>query len=179
MRYYNVQTNCPGSGRLGHASGNKSSATFRPLDQVSIKPLRSAVVSGRMNDTCIWGQLEFECVEAERQSLSYGFHRSYLEAPVLKEIRLARQTAYPFNSLPLCLRKVPSSVSVASKFLVRSSRSTPIPCVDDHAPRKPNRQEEKQNQKSGKSGRSGRPFSVSSKTIRDRSRGDPSTKATQ
>jgi len=108
MRYYNVQANCPGSSRSGHASSNKSSATFSPLNQVGIKPLRSAVVSGRMNDTWIWGQLEFECVEAEGQPLSYGFQRRFLEAPVLEESPLARQAAYPFNSLRLCLRKLPS-----------------------------------------------------------------------
>ncbi len=109
MRHYNVQANCHGSGRSGHASGNKSSATFRPLDQVGIKPLRSAVVSGCMNDTWIWGKLEFECVEAEGQPLSYGFQSRFLMAPVLEESPLAWQAAYPFNNLCLGLRKVPSS----------------------------------------------------------------------
>ena len=43
--------------------------------------------------------------------------------------------------------------SAASRVVVRSSRSTPIPWVDDHAPRKPNRQDEKLNQTWGASGR--------------------------
>jgi hypothetical protein len=60
-----------------------------------------------MNDTQIWGQLEFERVEAEGQSLSYGFQRRFLEAPELEESPQARQTAYSFNGLCLGLRKVP------------------------------------------------------------------------
>ena len=43
-----------------------------------------------MNDTQIWGQLEFERVEAEGQSLSYGFERRFLEALELEESPQAR-----------------------------------------------------------------------------------------
>ncbi len=70
---------------------------------------RSAVVRGRMNDTQIWVQLEFEGVEAKGQSLPDGFQRRFLEGPELEESPPAFQTAYPFNSIRLGCRKKPMS----------------------------------------------------------------------
>ncbi len=76
---------------------------------MGVKLLRSAVLRGRMNDTQIWIQLEFEGVEPKGQSLSDGFQRRFLEAPELEEGPQALQTAYPFDSIRLGSRKKPMS----------------------------------------------------------------------
>jgi hypothetical protein len=94
----------------GQASNDKSGATIvSSLDHVGVKLLWPAVVRGRMNDTQIWVQLEFESIEAKGQSLPDGFQRRFLEAPELEESPQALQTVYPFNSICLGSRKKPMS----------------------------------------------------------------------
>ena len=92
----------PAATRDIQASDDKrGTTTVNFLDHVGHKLLRTAVVRGRMNDTQIWGQLEFEGVEAKGQSLPDGFERRFLEAPELEKSPQALQTACPFNSIRL------------------------------------------------------------------------------
>lgn len=93
----------------GHASNDKCGASISSPDNLGMKSPRPAIVRGRMNDTQIRGQFEFERIQAEGQSLSNGFQRCLLEAPKLTRSPQARQAAYRANSPRLGFRKELSS----------------------------------------------------------------------
>jgi hypothetical protein len=74
------------------------------LDHVGMET-RWIVVTGRTNDTKVCGRLEYESVEADRQSLSNGFERCFLKGPEPVKSQQAHQPAGRFNSFRLSFRK--------------------------------------------------------------------------
>jgi len=76
---------------------------------MGVKLHRSAVIRGRVNNTQIWVQIEFEGIEAKGQPLSDGFQRRFLETPELEENPQALQAVYSFNGIRLGSREKPLS----------------------------------------------------------------------
>ena len=113
--------------------------------------LRSAVVTGCLNNADLGYQLEFEGVEAKGQSLSDGLQRRFLECPELEKSPVARQTTRSFNSLGLGYRKELLSElgSLQVPLLIFDVDTDPM--RRRPRPTKPIRQDEKLNQWSGKS----------------------------
>ena len=105
-------------GMLGPASGDERGTTVRPLDHMSVKLLRSAVVRWRVNDMRIRSEPEFEGVEAIRQALPDGFQRRFLEAPELAKCPLLFQTADLVDRIRLGDREKPMR-EVTSRKIAR------------------------------------------------------------
>src|SRR6516164_1779552 len=101
------------------------------------------------------------------------FRAASLSVQSWKKVRMRVRSPAPSTAFASAREKYDCESSVASTLLVKTSMSTPMQCVEDHAPRYPSRQEEKLNQQPGSSGRKGRPFSVASKAMRDKGAPEP------